>query len=367
MIEVYSSYEQCQYGSAANTSGGVGMHGYCVNSWGSEPVWTELPDPSPAAGEVLVEVEACSVGLTVLNCMNGDLDNDQGLLPRVPGHELVGRVVAVGEGADRTLLEKRVAAYFYLVCGTCDACREGREPRCANLAGWVGVHRDGGYAPMAVLPSLNAIPLPDELDPVAATVVPDAVATPVHVASRSEIGGGDKVVVIGAGGGVGIHMVQVALYLGAAVAGFDVADDKLAEVDRLGAVAVRSDDFDAVDPSSVFAGGAPTVVVDLLGTEASQRWAMAALGIGGRLVALTTFRDRGFVVESRDLVFRELSLVGSRYANRAEVAAAADLVASGAVEPIIGAVSGPANVLEIHQSLRAGTLIGRGALDWSQQ
>lgn len=343
------------------------MHGYQVHGWGSEAVWGELADPVPGPDEVLIEVEACSVGLTVLNCINGDLDNDPQLLPRVPGHELIGRVTALGAGADSTLLGRRVAAYFYLVCGQCEACRSGRDPQCSNLGGWVGVHRDGGYAPLTVLPSRNAIPLPDELDPIAATVVPDAVATPVHIASRAGIGDGDRVVVIGAGGGVGIHMVQVARHFGGTVVGFDLSDDKLAEIERLGASAVRSDDLDSLDPNGLFADGAPTVVVDLIGTRSTQRWAVDGLAMSGRLIALTTFRDREFEIESRELVFRELSLIGSRYAYRSELAIAAELVVSGAVEPIIGEVRGPADVLDIHASLRSGTLLGRGALDWSQQ
>lgn len=342
------------------------MFGYRLHKWGSEPVWEELPDPVPGQGEVLIDVEACSVGLTVLNCMNGDLADDPGLLPRVPGHELIGRVTSAGPGADAALVGQRVAAYFYLVCGECPACRLGREPQCANLAGWVGVHRDGGYAPKVTLPSRNAIPIPDNLDPVASTVVPDAVATPVHVASRAGIDDTDRVVVIGAGGGVGIHMVQVAHHHGASVAGFDVVDDKLAEVERLGAKAFRSDDIDSIDPYDVFTDGPPTVIVDLVGTPSVVRWSIDGLSMGGRLVALTTFRDRGVQIESRELVFRELSLIGSRYSYRSEVAQAAQLVASGAVEPIISEVRGPADVLDIHHELRSGSLVGRGALDWSR-
>lgn len=343
------------------------MHGYRVNQWGSPPVWGEIPDPTPGPGEVLVEVETCSVGLTVLNCIGGQLANDPSLLPRVPGHEVIGRVVELGDGANADLLGKRVAGYFYLVCGNCPACDAGRDPLCANLAGWLGVHRDGGYAPFAVLPSHNAIPMPEELDPISATVVPDAIATPVHVASRAGIGTGDRVVVIGAGGGVGIHMVQVAAYAGATVAGFDITDDKLAAVDRLEAHAVRSDDLATVDPTQVFGDGNPTVVVDLVGTTASQKWAVDGLAPGGRLVNLTTFRDRAYEIESREMVFRELSILGSRYANRAELITAAELVVSGAIEPIIGEVSGPAGVLDMHAHLRAGSLVGRGALNWMEK
>ncbi len=274
---------------------------------------------------------------------------------------------AAGPGAGLALVGRRVAAYFYLICGECDACRIGHEPHCAHVRGWVGVHIDGGYAPRAVLPVVNAIPLPEGLDPVAATVVPDAVATPVHVAERAAIGPADRVVVIGAGGGVGIHMIQVARHRGAVVAGFDVVDSKLAEVERRGGRPVRSDQLGAVDPDGVFAAGRPTVVVDLLGTADSARWAVDGLDIGGRLVALTTFRDRSFHVESRELVFRELSLLGSRYSYRRQVAEAADLVARGVVEPVIGAVRGPQEVLEIHALLRDRALVGRGALDWTQE
>ena len=337
--------------------------GYRVRQWGQDPQWESFAVPSPGTKEVLVEVEACGVGLTVLNCINGNLGDDPGLLPRVPGHELVGRVVEVGDGADPGLMGRRVVAYFYLICGHCEWCRAGREQRCANLAGQLGVHRDGGYAPWVVLPELNAIPVSDDLDPVAATVVPDAVATPVHVADRADITPVDRVAVLGAGGGVGIHMVQVARYRGATVAGLDVTQEKLVEIERLGALPVQSDDFERLD-HGIFSGERPTVVVDLLGTTATATWALGALEMGGRLVALTTFPNRQAVFQARDMVFREMSILGSRYSHRAQVVEAARLVTEGHVQPIVGSVTGPEEVLGLHEKIRSRHLIGRGALDW---
>jgi D-arabinose 1-dehydrogenase-like Zn-dependent alcohol dehydrogenase len=339
--------------------------GYRVHEWGSRPVWEEFARPRPASGEVLVKVEACGVGLTVLNCINGDLAHDPALLPRVPGHELVGRVIEVGPGADRDLVGHRVVAYFYLSCATCRECSAGRHARCERLAGWVGVHRDGGYAPFTTLPAFNAVVVPDDLDPIAATVVPDAVATPVHVCRLARVRPTDRVVVIGAGGGVGAHLLQVARLHGAEVTGFDISEPKLEAVRRWGANPVDARAFSAIDPDRLWPDGRPSVIVDLVGTEDSLAWSVAALGTGGRLMALTTFRDRQFPVSPRELVFREITIHGSRYASRADVATAAALVTSNRIQPVIGDTAGPGDVLALHAELQRGSLIGRGALVWT--
>jgi propanol-preferring alcohol dehydrogenase len=336
--------------------------GYRIHRWDTDPTWEEFDLPPPGPGEVTVKVEACGVGLTVLNSIRGDLGNDAALLPRVPGHELAGHVIETGPDVDRHLLGARVVAYFYLSCDSCNECLAGRDPLCRNLAGFVGVHRDGGYAPYTVLPASNVIAVPDGLDPIAATVVPDAVATPVHVAARAALTGDDRVVVIGAGGGVGIHMIQVALLETNDVVGLDVTQDKLNAIDAHGARAMDSSDFSSL--LNPFRDGPPTVVIDFVGSSAATTWSLNSLGPRGRFVALTTFMQASIPVEHRDLVFREISLIGSRYATRAEVAVAADLVATGKIDPVIGEVVGPADLLALHDSLRNQRLIGRGALTW---
>lgn len=342
------------------------MQGYRIKEWGVDPVWEDIPEDPPGRGEVALEVEACGVGRTVLNCINGNLNDGRATLPRVPGHELVGRVTELGEHSDPDLLGMRVAAYFYLFCGECPPCVGGRQPHCRQLEGWVGVHRDGGYAPRVNLPARNAVLLSDALDPVGATVIPDALATPVHVADRAGIDEDDRVVVIGAGGGVGIHMIQVALVRSATVVGLDVGAEKLEAIEGFGATAVDSTDFEGVPSVRLFPGGLPTVIVDLVGTAESTRWSLEAMGMGGRLVVLTTFPDNPQPFEARRLVFREASIVGSRYATRSEVARAAHLVAGGDVAPVVGRVVGPEGVLDLHHLLREGGLTGRGALDWRQ-
>ena len=109
----------------------------------------------------------------------------------------------------------------------------------------------------------------------------------------------------------------------------------------------------------------PTVVIDLLGSQASLAWGMEALTLGGRLVVLTTFRHVDLPMSPRDIVLRELTILGSRYASKAELTECAELVVSGRIHPVVSHVVPPEGVEEVHRALRDGTLIGRGALDWN--
>lgn len=342
------------------------MRARWIDRWGGELMAGERPDPQAGPGQVLVQTEACGVGLTVLNCIRGDLGDSAGDLPRVPGHELVGTVASVGEGVDRDLEGRRVMAYFYLSCGRCRRCLEGAESMCERLAGYVGVHRDGGYGERVVLPALNALPLPEGIDPVAATAIPDAIATPVHVAGRAAIRQGERVAITAAAGGVGVHMVQVALAWGGQVAGLEASPAKLAYLESaLGVAAIDSNDFARATLPPGWEGGAD-VVVDLLGSQASLEWSLGALAPGGRLVVLTTFPNQSVTLTPRDLVLAQQSVLASRYASRAELVQAAQLVADGRVRPVVSRTAGHEQVDQLHDSLRRGDLLGRGALVWGQ-
>ena len=339
------------------------MQAQVLHEWGGEVTLETRPVPAPGPGEALLQVEACSVGLTVLNYMNGNHTRRFQDLPRIPGHEAVGRVTAVAPGVTRPRIGQRVMTHFYLFCGACDQCHEGREPLCRNLAGQVGVARDGGYAEYLVLPAHNLIPVPDGITPVSATAIPDAIATPLHVSRRAGIAPGDVVVVVGAGGGVGIHMVQMARAFGATVIAVDRGDPKGKAASEVGAVAAL--DFDSPDLAEAVGALAPsgvTVAVDLVGNRATLAFCLDVLGRRGRLVLLTTFPGVATDVSPRRLVQDEISILGSRYASRAELAQAARLVADGRITPVVSEAVPLAQVRDLHAKLRAGTLIGRGAV-----
>jgi D-arabinose 1-dehydrogenase-like Zn-dependent alcohol dehydrogenase len=340
------------------------MRGCRIHDWGGPLQLEQLEDPKPRDTEVLVRVEACGVGLTVLNCLAGDLGNNADDLPRVPGHEIVGTIVELGAKVAPQRLGERVVAFFYLFCGRCRNCLAGKESLCMHLEGFIGVNRDGGYAQLAALPQRNAVSLRDDLDAAAASAIPDAIATPVHVARRANIGPSDRVAVIAAGGGVGVHMIQVARLHGARVVGLDAFDQKLSYLEaELGIEAIDSSDFQTTQLPSAWTGTA-SVVIDLLGRRESLRWAIDHLATDGRLITLTTFPGTELSISPRELVLSQASILGSRYASRYELLEAAALVSEGRLQPVVSDRAPIEHVDRIHQAVAAGTLLGRGAVVW---
>jgi len=119
---------------------------------------TDGPDPRPGPGQVLLEVKACGVCRTDLHVVDGELPEPK--LPLVPGHEVVGRVLAAGPGADRFRPGDRVGIpWLGWTCGTCPFCASGRENLCER-ARFTGYTLDGGYADRALAHQDYVLSLP---------------------------------------------------------------------------------------------------------------------------------------------------------------------------------------------------------------
>lgn len=104
----------------------------------------EAPNPEPGPGEILIRVEACGICRTDLHILDGDLPLVK--RPLIPGHEIAGRVVARGEGAERFPLGRRVGvSWLHSTCGRCKWCRRGMENYCPHFVR-TGYDVDGGYA-----------------------------------------------------------------------------------------------------------------------------------------------------------------------------------------------------------------------------
>ena len=126
----------------------------------------ERPDPVPRAGEILVRVLVCGVCRTDLDLVDGRLAPAD--LTVVPGHQVVGRVAALGAGVAEPRMGERVGvAWIHSACGSCRWCVSGRENLCPDFVS-TGCAHDGGYAELLTVPAPFAHPLPDDLDDLSA-------------------------------------------------------------------------------------------------------------------------------------------------------------------------------------------------------
>jgi propanol-preferring alcohol dehydrogenase len=205
----------------------------------------ELPLPPPGPHELVMRVHVCGVCRTDLHVVDGDLRAPT--LPIVPGHEIVGTVIAVGSQADGWRVGERVgAAWMRSTCLHCRWCDSGRENLCAD-ARFNGLHAHGGYATHAVVDARFAVPLPDGYD--------DVQAAPLLCAGligyRALRAAGDAARLGIYGFGAAGHLVaQIAIAEGRAVYAFTRAGDADAQAlaRRLGAAWAGGSDAPAPVP-----------------------------------------------------------------------------------------------------------------------
>ncbi len=332
-------------------------------------VMEERPDPVPGQGEAVAKVLACGSGLTIQHTRVGR--GRPANYPIVIGHEITGEIVEVGEGVNELGVGDPVTCFFYLDCGHCKWCRSNRPTLCTNLIGHVGRQIDGGYAEYMKAPARCFIRLPEGLDykkyPAEAGVLCDAVATPYKVVRRTRMAPLDNVAVIGAGGGVGIHMVMMARWAHARVIAVDVVDEKLEKCREVGAHdTVNASDGKMVEALMDLTGGnGVDVVVDFVSSAKTLTDGVKSLGNGGRLATLggggTT---KPFEALGRDFTNKELEVMGSRYCTRQEVIDTLELAARGDVWPLV-TEKYKFEVEEaerVHDRLEEGLVLGRAAL-----
>lgn len=263
--------------------------------------------PTPGVGEVLVAVEACGICGADAGDIEGADPSRQP--PRVPGHEVVGRIVAIGEGAPSIWkLGQRVGVgRLGGHCTECAQCRQGRFQLCRNQP-FVGASCDGGYAEMMVARGTGLVSIPDELSSEEAAPILCAGIATFNALKKSGAEAGDLVAVFGIGG-LGHMALQYARRMGFKVAavgrGQDIAKDAL----ELGAhVYIDANKDDAAEILRSM-GGAKALIATI-GNPAAVSALMGGLAPQGRLVLLGAGKDP-LPVSAGFLVGGERSVVGS--------------------------------------------------------
>lgn len=220
---------------------------------GSRLVLRERPLPTPGPGEVLIAVSACGVCRTDLHVVDGDLSDPK--LPIIPGHEIVGRVIAKGDDVSALAIGSRVGVpWLGATCGVCPYCVSGRENLCDRPV-FTGYTRDGGFATHTVADARYCFALPEASD--AAALAPLLCAGLIGWRSYRMAGPGSSLGLYGFGAAAHI-LTQVAVWQGRRVYAFTRADDASAQefARRLGAVWAGGSEErppEALDAAIIFA------------------------------------------------------------------------------------------------------------------
>ncbi|MDB2223236.1 zinc-binding dehydrogenase [Halorubrum ezzemoulense] len=311
----------------------------------------EFPEPDPDRGEVLVDVKAGALNHLDVWTRRGMPGIDVEM-PHIPGSDAAGVVEAVGEGVTRFEPGDHVAVSAGVSCGNCEFCRNGEESLCVSFH-IIGEHVRGVHAEKASVPAENLVPVPDGVDWEVAGSASLVFQTAWRMLqTRADIEAGEKVLVLGASGGVGHAAVQIADHAGCEVFATASTEEKLAHAEDCGADRVidyEANDF-ADEIAALTGKRGVDVVVDHVG-EATYPNSLKSMAKGGRLVTCgaTTGPNPGAGLNR--IFWNQLSVIGSTMATPGEVDDVLELVWDGTFEPRVR------EVLPMSEAARAHEMI----------
>ena len=321
-----------------------------------------LPMPRPGPGEALVRVAACGFCHHDRLVMSGVLR--RGVRPGVVlGHEIAGVVEEVGNDVHIVRPGDRVVSLLTNACGHCDRCNAGREHRCLNGEG-IGHGRNGGFAEYVVVSQHSLIPLPDALELTSAALLACPAGVALQALSAVEVSAGETVVVTGAGGGLGVHAVQLASALGARTLAVTSSPHKaqtLADYEADEVIETGELDFAEIVMALTDDEGAD-VVIDTVGT-ATLRSSVRSLAQYGRLALLGEVGGvgnlRGVIPE---IVFRDARVTGVSGVSRKTLERAVALAAEGKLAPVLQEVMPLEEAGKALEMVSSRAVLGRVAL-----
>jgi L-gulonate 5-dehydrogenase len=282
----------------------------------------------PGNGEVAIQVVRAGICGSDVHILHGS--NPFVIYPRIIGHEFAGVVTALGSGVSHLAVGDHVVADPVISCGHCYPCRVGRPNVCANLE-VIGVHRDGGFRSVAVVPQENAVKFSPSLGfDVAALAEPLAVAA--NVLWRTGCDGNDVVLIYGAGT-VGLTVLQVAKMRGARCVIADIDARRLDRAEILGADVILNSKKQSVlaAVAGELNGLGPSVVIDGAGIPAILEEACRVAAPAGR-IGMLGFSAAPCNISQQEIVRKELTLVGSRL-NRRFIPEVINWLEKGALKP----------------------------------
>ncbi|HEX4034962.1 MAG TPA: alcohol dehydrogenase catalytic domain-containing protein [Solirubrobacteraceae bacterium] len=320
----------------------------------------EWPDPTPAADEVVIGVRAVTVGRTLDVEARARGADFHAKLPRVPGSDPAGVVIEAGSAVSRFAPGDRVVCTSTLFCGACAACRAGETHACVDHR-VVGVHTDGGDAERVAVPQGSVEPIPEGVGFEEAAAM--AVSYPVAwnlLARRARVQQGERVLVMGAAGGLGIAGVLVARTLGAHVIAGASSERKLEQVRAL---LGPDETVDYSRPGWAEAVADVGVVFENIASPGLFEDALGTLAPYGRLVTCGAHGGGVVALDVRRLYRRRLSVIGDTGASVGAIREVFAAVAGGKLPPPPVSHRFPLReVAAAHEAAAGRELFGRAIL-----
>jgi acryloyl-coenzyme A reductase len=318
-----------------------------------------VPTPEPRPGWVRVKVHAEGV------CYRDVIERRGGFAfmkrPVVPGHEFAGVIDACGDDVVAFAPGDRVVNLHRAACGSCPACLAGHETRCRRALEVFGLSVDGGYAEYVVAPVGALVRLPEAIPFEQACFLNCTAGVALHaLRGAARLQAGERVLVTGASGGVGIHALQVAKILGAHVIAATTSADKAELLGAYGA-----DEVIVGDPAQLHhavkrasGGTGVEVALDCVGTPTLNA-ALRSLAPGGRLVVVGNVTTERWEINPGFLILAALEVHGSAGCNRAELEQVLQWVAQGRLRPVLQEVLPLAEAASAQQRLEDKRVGGR--------
>lgn len=318
--------------------------------------------PTLGNQDALVQVHACGICYHDVLVMQGVLR--RGVKERVVlGHEISGTVVQTGEAVEGFQVGDSVASIFTEPCGACDPCRQGMEQRCANSRG-IGHRIDGGFAEYVKLNQNALVSLPAGTDLATAAIYGCPIAVAYNaIKDVAKLQAGERVLVTGAGGGLGVHSIQIARALGAKVFAVTSSPEKMERLGGLGADEVLlMDELDFSELVMAFTEdqGVNVVVENVTGGTFNSSF--RSLAQFGRMVIVGAIGAGNIEVGPAELIFRDAHIMGTGGATRQQLREVAEMVQRGLIQPVVSATFPLDQAVEAYQAMRGRQSFGRVTL-----
>jgi acryloyl-coenzyme A reductase len=317
-------------------------------------------DPGPR--EIRIAVGACGVCFHDVVVRNGTFRRGVEM-PVILGHEVAGTVERLGSEVREFRCGDLVATTIHShVCGHCRQCRGGHETSCPERVFLGDAGLNGGYAELVCVDADAALKVPAGVSLEEASIVACTIGTELNaVRDVGRVRLGERVLVTGAGGGLGLHGVQLSRLAGAFTIAVTTTAAKAARIREAGAdeviVVERGEDFSR-EVRRITDGQGVDAAIDNVGSPVfeSVRRSMAD---GGRIVLVGQLTGEFLTINPAQLFLRNISILSAKAVSRSQLADALDLVARGRIKPAVEGVYPLDAAAETHRLVEAGLSMGR--------